>query len=323
MPDETKPQLFVIGALHVDEIATAIEPFVLGESNPVRWTRRVGGVAANAARAAAFAAPQAGVNLLANCADDGDGASLVAAMQKTGVDVLAANLGHTGSGRYSAVVQPDGEVLVGLADVLQAEEISVPVIFDHLSRSACHTVLFDSNLSAATIDEFTRLQENHRQSSHNSEQLNYSCNTVMAVSVSPSKALRLVNSLPFLDVLFCNRAEAIALVDAIGSDTDASTQSMLAALCAQGCSHIVMTDGAKGVHIQSKTKHTHIPVKPVPLSASMNGPGDALAGATAALIAAATITHSKLADAVLQNGIPAAQSVVTGDVSAPDIHPNT
>lgn len=323
MPNEIKPQLFIIGALHLDEIATitsAAEPFILGESNPVRWTRSAGGVAANVARAAA--APDANITLLANYGNDANGQHLRTALLKTGVDVLPMSQSRShsgnsmGTGRYSAVVQPNGEMLIGLADVSQAEEISSAIILEHLNKHHFDAVLFDGNLSATTIGEFTTelRSKPHPNNSNNT----YSA--LMAVSVSPAKANRLVKSLPLLDVLFCNRQEAIALITEVEPTADISTEPMLNILCSQGCSHIVMTDGADGVHVQSNHEHTHIRVDAVRTPHSLNGPGDALVGATAAALLTGNITHQTLAEAVLNKGIPAARAVLTGEAIAPDIN---
>ena len=41
--------LLIIGAVHLDDIAQPDYPLVSHASNPVAWTQRIGGVAANAA----------------------------------------------------------------------------------------------------------------------------------------------------------------------------------------------------------------------------------------------------------------------------------
>lgn len=316
MQNETKSQLFIIGALHLDETASAAEPLIMGESNPVRWTRSVGGVAANVARAAVGA--DAKITMLANYGNSATGHSLRATLLKAGVHVLPMNQNRKGlsTGRYCTVVQPDGELLIGLADVSQAEEISSATILQHLNKRHFDTVLFDGNLSATTMAEFTSKLRSKSLSIHSA---NPPIN-LMAASVSPSKAHRFVKSLAFLDVLFCNRQEAIALTTNIEPTVDVSTEIILSTLCSYGCSHIVMTDGAAGVHVQSNNERTHIRVEPVQSLLNFNGPGDALVGATAAELPADNITHQTLADAVLNKGIPAAQAVLTGDATPPNIN---
>jgi len=308
MPIQTQPQLFVIGALHVDEIATADTPFILGESNPVSWIQRVGGVAANAARAASAAAPDTNITLLANCGNDANAQNLRSAMLETGVDVLTPYTNRCNAGRYCAVIQPNGDVLIGLADVSQAEAISAEAITEHLHKLRVDAILLDGNLSATTIKEFAAAPQTKT--------------ALMAVCVSPAKSDRFVESLAFLDVLFCNRQEAAALTAKIENAADGSVEPKLESLCSQGCAHIVMTDGANGVHIQSGRDHSHLTANAIENSHTLNGPGDALAGATAANLLTADITHQRLTEAVLTRGMPAAGAVLAGDNVAPLINTN-
>jgi len=119
MSDESTATLLVIGALHIDEIATATTPLVLGESNPVSWSQSIGGVAANVAIAAANGG-NFEVKLLANLGDNKDSADLSSTLADQDVQVLPIWIPGTGSGRYSAIMRNTGELLVGLADVDQA-----------------------------------------------------------------------------------------------------------------------------------------------------------------------------------------------------------
>ena len=313
MTDQTPNRIFIIGAMHVDEIASTDTQYILGESNPVRWTQRVGGAAANAARAASASKPNSRITLLANCGDSAIGQSLQSRLQSHGVEVLTTSLGNTDTGRYSAVVQPNGEVLIGLADVSQAEEITTAHILKELSKQQIGVILFDGNLSASTMTELSLTRRAELTRNHHTD---YSPK-LMAVSVSPGKVHRLLRSLSSLDVLFCNRREALTLANKIDPSADGSNSASLNILSAQGCSHIVMTDGPHGIYIQSNEECSFLPTEPIHAPHTLNGPGDALAGATAAVFSTKNLTHENLAASVLKTGIPAAKAVLTGDALAP------
>ncbi len=306
MSTENKTEVLVIGALHVDELALSASPFILGESNPVRWERRAGGVGANVARAAA-SSQNVAVTLVANLGKDEDGNQLTATLAQAGVSVQATEQLESATGRYSAVIQPDGAVLIGLADVSQATQLTLPMIKAQVDLQAAHTVIMDGNLSGNTLQE---LSVALRQTAKPRCQL-------MAISVSPAKVNQLARSLPHLDVLFCNNSEAQTLSQHLQIDDVQSPTSLLHNLCKTGCSHIVMTDGGNGVHVSSVDDYTHIPVKPVASIQTSNGPGDALAGATAAQLCHSELTHIAVIQAVKNVGLAAAENVLSGQHQAP------
>ncbi|MDC0434389.1 PfkB family carbohydrate kinase [bacterium] len=300
-----RPKLVVIGALHVDEIARSSETMILGESNPVSWTRSAGGVAANVSRAAAITCPELFIQLIANCGTDSDADQLRAVMKNSCVNVISTKLSDSPAGRYTAVLQPDGDVLIGLADTAQAEQLSYETIADQVDLRSASAVFFDGNISAHTMEQLTR-------------QLPRRCPAV-AMSVSPAKATRLNACLPDLDLLFCNRAEAKAMVQHLGHAVELTTDSaaLLSRLCDTACKHVVLTDGIDGVYIGSGAEKTHAPVIALNNPKTLNGPGDALAGATIARLVNQSLTHSAIVDAICNFGIPAANAVLLGNNRAP------
>ena len=307
MTKDSPISLVVIGALHVDEIACSSETIVLGESNPVSWTRRAGGVAANVSRAAAVTCPELCIQLIANCGTGPDAEQLRAVMEDFSVNVISINPSDLPTGRYSAVLQPNGEVLVGLADAAQAEQLTFDGIADHIDLCAASAVFFDGNISAHTMEQLTRL-------------LPRQCPR-FGMSVSPAKAPRFNACLPGLDLLFCNRAEAEAMVRHMGHSALPTTESeeLLTRLCDTACTHVVLTDGVSGVYIGSGAEQTRAAVTALDDLKTLNGPGDALAGATIARLVHHPLTHSAIVNAIRNFGIPAANAVLNGDVQAPFI----
>lgn len=312
------PNLVVVGALHVDEIATSARPLTLGESNVVTWQRSAGGVASNVARAAAMTTaptqhPEHPVTLIANCGDGTTGLALQQALSQAGVQVKAThkNVNHTG--RYTAVLQPNGEVLVGLADVAQAEDIEVSHVIPHLPTPHPVTLVLDGNLSKQCLTDLSALQTQ----------------SIIGLCVSPEKAPRFLDALANLNVLFCNLSEAKTLVIAAQKSIPDSTpmepetalepESLGETLCHTGCKHIVMSLGSNGVLVTSQKQQTHIEVVPVDAPSTLNGPGDALAGATVTQCATSELSHEDLVQAIKHYGLPAARCVITGEHKAPKL----
>jgi len=327
MTNECSSTLLVIGALHIDEIASAAAPIIVGESNPVNWSKSAGGVAANVARAAAQSAQLSPV-LLANIGEGRDALELSSALAHANVKVLPVKGSGTSAGRYSAILQDTGELLVGLADVEQAQEITLSKVEKLISLESAHTVVLDTNLSSTSLVDISRtVRHNHA-----------SC-LIAALGVSPSKITRLHKALPYIDILFCNKSEVCSLATGISAEISTkgstatlakpSTESSNAAspdlkkplrkLCKSGCKHIVMTCGESKIQIHSKDQHTELRVQRINNTYTVNGPGDALAGATLAGLRHEKLTHDSLVQAVNQLGITAAAKVITGEHKAPNL----
>jgi len=105
-------KLLVIGGLLVDDIAISTENLSAGSSNPVSWHHRLGGVATNVAR---VAAQQLGVLLIANTGDDENSKLLVRLLAQQSLSSSLVVWVGKNSDRYTAVLNADGELFVGLA----------------------------------------------------------------------------------------------------------------------------------------------------------------------------------------------------------------
>ncbi len=312
----------VVGALHVDEIATSVAPLRLGESNPVNWHRYAGGVGSNVARSA-HAALEQPIWLITNCGNDANGLALQAALENNGVTVLPTDQHSHATGRYTAVLQPDGDVLVGLADVSQAEDVTLDQVLNGLARAsvpgtgalnnATTALVLDGNLDAGCLQDVAKWA-NQAAGVENSN--GYS---VVGVCVSPNKAPRFLEALPDLTALFCNQSEAHALTTELSKEGQPNPELMAKMLCHAGCAHVVLSLGVDGVWVVSGTQSTHLTVESIDNPHTLNGPGDALTGASVAHCAEHGFSHEHLIYAVQHVGIPAAQAVITGKQQAPQL----
>ncbi len=291
----------IVGALHVDDIVTSQQALIPRASNPVSRHQRVGGVAANAALAAIS---------VGNC-DHSKSGQHIAFAAAIGTDAVASQLESTlrqagvfpclqclpgcTTGRYIAVLEPDGELYIGLSDVALAESLDATKVPLQSEGYTYQALLMDANLSEHCLTTLSQLAS-------------AAGITQAAMSVSPAKSTRLLSMAASLDLLFCNRREAIALA-AADFRVDAHIDQLADALLDQGFRQFVLTDATSPVVVHSQHSRHYVPVPRLDSASSVNGAGDALAGATFA----AWCNGTELADAVCRFGLPQAARVVTGE----------
>ena len=304
--------LVLVGALHVDELVWPEDALVARASNPVRRTQRPGGVGANVARAAARTGALP-VALVAATGDDDDARRLVASLAEAGVDCRAVAVPGRPSGRYTAVHDADGELFVGLADTGLAETLDAATVRTRLDDIDPLALVVDTNLSGGCIDDLLAADA-ARAVGANGRRV-----PRVALAVSPAKAARLATTARSIDLLFCNRREAAALG---ARATDAPLERHADALLAAGFARFVLSDGAAPLLVQTPAARTAVTVPPLPRARSVNGAGDALAGATLGRWLAPKraagepvrvvepLDDATLADAVRTAGLPAAAAAL-------------
>ncbi len=139
-----------IGGANVDRKVFLKEAAIVGTSNPVVETTTYGGVVRNIAENLAHLgiAPQ----LFSIVGDDAAGRALLA-QAKLSMDTTAvAKTAHYGTGTYSALLQPDGSMFIGLAameicDLMDADWVESQR--DQLSL--CNWLICDCNMMTSGI----------------------------------------------------------------------------------------------------------------------------------------------------------------------------
>lgn len=293
--------VLMIGGLLLDDIAIPEHSLKPASSNPVKWQHKLGGVAANVAR---VAVRQLNVHFIASIGDDNVGDRLSIGIQQAQFShtLTAALIIRTGqhSDKYTAILQPDGELYLGLADAQLTAHITWHEIVSRLPENKPDGVVLDANLSATCITDLL-----HSLNAHYAAHI-----PVFALAVSPSKALRYLPMADKLDVMFCNRREAAALTQL---DWQTELTQLADAMLKLGFKRFVITDGSQPMLVQAKQKRDTVVVPSVQITRNVNGAGDALAGATIASL----ITGQSLAHAVQQTGLRAANQVLTGESEPP------
>jgi pseudouridine kinase len=259
--NRTTPTIACIGGIVSDRKARVEGGARPGTSNPVSVTTSTGGVAANIARnLARLGCP---VSLFSILGADDSGATALHELEGSGVDasaIIRSRAHPTAS--YTAVLEPSGELFIGLADMDIFEELDISWS-DRIAPALaeCSLWIVDTNLPLQTIQ---RLLLTHKGRS-----------TVLADPISIVKSERIRSSLAAVDVLFPNRKEAAVLS---GLDVSSSGDVARAAseIRKQGVGTVVVTLGSDGVYLDAGRGGRFLSVIAAKKVLDVTGAGDAL-----------------------------------------------
>ena len=193
-------EVVCLGGAAVDRKYRAQAPVRLGTSNPVTSERSFGGVARNVAETIVQLGQRCG--LISIVGDDENGRALQSSLDALGIDTrhMVTSPEHA-TAEYVAVLQPNGDLAVGLADMAIFDALSPELLHEAwptLSTSAW--VFMDCNLPPETLHEMIARA---RQQPFK-----------LAVdAVSTAKVMRLPHDLRGIDLLCLNSTE---LVDCTG-----------------------------------------------------------------------------------------------------------
>jgi len=296
-PETAIKNVLIIGGLLVDDIAISVENLKEGSSNPVSWHHRLGGVATNVAR---VAAQQLGVLLIANTGDDEHGKLLASLLAQQSLSSSLVIWSGENSDRYTAVVNANGELFIGLADAQLVEQMRWSDIEQRLPAWRPEAVVIDANLSPSCLSETVNALASHYQTPV----------PIYALAVSPAKSVRWLSVADKVDVLLCNRREAAALTKL---DWQSDINLLADGLLEQRFENFVITDGGDAILVQDRQSRSFIPVPEIRIDKNVNGAGDAMAGATIVQL----IHGQSLPQALRAAGLNAAQAVLSGSSESP------
>jgi pseudouridine kinase len=228
---ERPVKIAVVGACHLDRKARAAAPFVTGASNPVALRGCPGGVARNAAEN--LVRLGAKVALVSRLGADAEGDAMLEALRALPLDLRGMTRSQAAPTAFHLIaLQPDGEMLVAVADMRIYDEIT-PALLQSLPADLweADAIFADCNLPAETLGFLAELRRESRRLAVN--------------GVSPAKVERLRPLLGACDLLFVNRQEAAALLETAAQGLDPAAAA--AALLAAGAGEVVMTLGDAGI----------------------------------------------------------------------------
>lgn len=294
---EERPPVACIGGLSRDRKIRTDGPLRRGTSNPVRGRSAPGGVARNVAECLArLGCP---VSLFSIAGRDADGDVLIEALRAAGVDVSGVERSaSSATARYTAVLEPDGGLAYGFADMEILDELGPAWAERAASRIAEFPVWFvDANIPGATLEALLGGVPGDV--------------TVLADPVSVAKSERLRPVLGAVSVLFPDRGELGAL-SGLPAGTQAEAGRAARRLRESGVGTIVASLGADGVHVEAEGRSETIPPIPPDRLVDVTGAGDALiAGYALGLV-------TEAADP-LGLGLAAASLVLATDGSAAEV----
>lgn len=239
------------GGLNLDRQGLARDPVVPASSNPVTVSTRVGGVAANVARG--LAALNRRATLAARIG--ADQVTENSQIRHAVVDLISPLLivdEARPSASYTTLIEPDGRLYVGLAD-MDVHDAWGHADLDHAVAHADTAGLWfvDANLPEFALARMSFLARGVR--------------TLAANGVSARKAVRLAGCLERIGVLFANAEEAAVL----GIDPRAPRR---------GGEHVtIVTHGAAGLCVAIGDNSFEVPAPALPGPAvDETGAGDGL-----------------------------------------------
>ncbi len=292
----TPPLLVAAGGAHIDRRGRVQGDYVPAASNPVTMHEEVGGGAFNALRTAVRRG--VGGAILSLRGADAGAETVATAIARAGIEDLSAIYLDRSTPSYTAVLDREGELIAGFADMglydfAFAKQVSRRKFRDAVARA--DALLTDANMSDAALARLTALAGDK---------------PVYAIAISPAKAVRLLPLLDRLSVLFMNMREARALA---GMAAEADAARVIAALRGRGLRRAVVTAGSGAVlAFDGETDYSLTP-PPVEAVADVTGAGDALAGAAiAALMRGAPFGEA------LRDGVAAARLAVLDTAAVPE-----
>ncbi len=258
------PSVCCIGGITLDRTLLLDASAILGTSNPAKIHESCGGVARNVAENLARLSVRC--QLIGIVGDDEAGKAVVRETSDQGVDAsLVDTCNGSTTGSYFAVIQPDGELLIGVADMDICRGIDQQFIDRCWSSIAAASLVFaDANMPAESLKHLV-------EQCHDDEKYLF----VDAVSVA--KAERLPAELFGIDTLFCNIEEAHAIVGAGQGKDDA--EATVTALAGLGARTTVVTAGADGLWCAIDDDCEYLRAVPTDV-VDVSGAGDALIAGT-------------------------------------------
>ncbi|WP_424237558.1 carbohydrate kinase [Bhargavaea ginsengi] len=253
-------RVVAIGGANVDRKFHLKASVQSGTSNPSTVTSSVGGVARNVAENIGRLGHP--VTLLTVAGNDADWQRIEQATAPHVELAHTALLPGRTTGSYSAVLDPDGEMAIALADMDVYDELSPDYIDAHapVVQGAALAVI-DLNCPKETV---VHVQELSRQSG----------TELAIVPVSSPKMDRMPDDLDGVTWFICNRDEAEAY-SGISVNDDASWKEAVRLLLEKGVVNAIVTAGSKGVMAGNADGIRHYPAISGVHVEDVTGAGDA------------------------------------------------
>ena len=253
-PTSEKPCFQVCGGGHLDRHLWLQAAPVMGRTNAARQTISTGGVAANIA---CHLAAAGGAVRFTGVQPPQEAPAMATRLEASGVAATILSLEGEVPG-YSAVMNPDGELLVGAAAMALYDDVTPAMITPYLDLAA--PLVIDANFPEYVVLALARSGAPGRP--------------VFAVGTSVGKVARLRPCLQHLHALVLNRGEAAAISGTSDAPVDVLAQELALVLADGGV--VLVSDGGATAALASRTGS--VTQEPPHLQVvNANGAGDAMA----------------------------------------------
>lgn len=192
-------RILAIGGAHLDRKGWLLGPHRPGASNPGHWEVEPGGGAFNAARNLARLGHQ--VTLVAPRGGDAAADMVARAAEEAGIEDCPLTFLDRATPSYSAILEPDGNLVTALADMALYDLIPARrLLTSRLRRrlGEADLLLMDSNLPESALAAMAGAASGLGL-------------PLAVIAVSPAKVVRWKQSLARITCLAMNQAEAAAL----------------------------------------------------------------------------------------------------------------
>jgi pseudouridine kinase len=234
-------------------------PLIFGTSNQGTVRSDFGGVARNVAENLVRLGRE--VLMVSRVGADENGRAVVGDLDSLGVDTSLVSVSERPTASYTAILEANGELVLGLADMGVYDEITPALLEPGLERMLeCELWFVDANLPEETLEWIARV------SSHLA---------LTADAVSVVKSRRLAGILESISPLFLNVAQAAGILGVDAFDDAAEAARAMSERVLAG----VVTAGANGVAAWLNGEVRAMPARLAEVR-DVTGAGDALIAAT-------------------------------------------
>jgi pseudouridine kinase len=248
-----------IGAALVDEIFISQNSIQLGTSNPSNYTKCLGGVARNIAGLLAQIGHK--IELITHIGSDSDGIWIIEKCSRVGIGLSHSLQNEKSSGRFLALLHPNGELHTGASYSHIETEISPEFLESKIDfLQTAELLVIDCNLSKETIDWLINI----------SIQNNIPI-IVEPVSLSKSKKMKDVNWNNVL--LYTPNELELGVLDGIQKK-----ETQISHLLQQGLKNLWIRSGKDGSTLYNKEKTIHMDASKMDIIDSTGAGDAALAG---------------------------------------------
>lgn len=263
----TSPLLLTVGAAHLDRRGRVHGDYVPGASNPGTMREEVGGGGFNALRNAVRHGVRGAIMSLRG--GDLAGDAVAQAIEDAGIRDLSATFLDRTTPSYTAILDKDGELISGFADMALYEvgftrQMRRRVVRDAIAGA--DAILCEANMPAAAIEALVGICGDR---------------DVYAIAISPAKAVRLSGVFSSLSCLFMNIREARVLA---GVGPEGSPVEAARAMQRAGLRRGLITAGSNPLTGFDEDSIFSIAGPQSQMVRDVTGAGDAIAGTTIAAL---------------------------------------